>query len=762
MPQNPQIVRSYRARERIDRAREWLAALAPASEVLVVAPSRQAADDLVRDHAARRGAAAGIHRLTLNRLIGLLASSAMAERGLAPATGLAAQAIAARAVFHLKPSGALRHFAPVIDRPGFADALARTVSELRMNAVAEEALAASGIAGGELALLLARFNEELERARLADRAAMLMMATEAAAADTRFAGLPTLFLDVPIETLRERDFAAAMARRAPSFIATVAAGDERSAAMLADALGVGIADLDEQESGDAASLSLLQRHLFSESVPPARELDETVTVMSAPGEMHECVEIARRIAREAARGAPFDRIAVLLRDPVRYVPHLQEALARAGIPAHFSREARRPRPGGRALLALLACKAEDLSARRYSEYLSLAQVPMEESSAEPDGILTPDELLALSLAPDLETKEDAAAGDDLEAAERPVRAPWRWEKIIVDAAVIGSADRWKRRLDGLENELRRRREALEKKEGIEALERQLADLQDLRRVALEHIAMLAALPASASWGEWLHHLRGIVARAIRDRAAVLATLAELEPMAPVGPVGLDEVRMVLAERLSRLEDPPEPRRYGAVMVAPPHRARGLSFEVVIVPGLAERVFPQKLIEDPILPDAARPAVSAALKRTENRVSAERLALRIAAGAAERRVMFSYPRIDLDQGRPRVPSFYALEILRAAEGRLPGFDELARRSACEQAIRLVWPAPASPEDAIDEAEFDLAVLEKVVDADPETTRGAARYLLDANEYLGRALRARARRWLKRWTPADGLVDPEAPT
>src|SRR5213078_3846296 len=46
-----------------------------------------------------------------------------------------------------------------------------------------------------------------------------------------------------------------------------------------------------------------------------------------------------------------------------------------------------------------------------------------------------------------------------------------------------------------------------------------------------------------------------------------------------------------------------------------------------------------------------------------------------------------------------------------------------------------------------------------DADPATTDGSARYLLDANDHLGRALRARGRRWLRRWTPADGLVDPD---
>jgi len=182
------------------------------------------------------------------------------------------------------------------------------------------------------------------------------------------------------------------------------------------------------------------------------------------------------------------------------------------------------------------------------------------------------------------------------------------------------------------------------------------------------------------------------------------------------------------------------------------------FEVVIVPGLTERVFPKKLTEDPILPDTARVRLGHNLELQQNRVAAERLALRLATGAARRRVLFSFPRVDLDQGRPRVPSFYALEVLRAAEGHLPGFDELDKRAAGEQAARLGWPAPRDATDAIDDAEFDLAVLNRLAGQDDEATTGAAHYLLDANPHLARALRARARRWLKRWTPADGLVDP----
>ena len=99
------------------------------------------------------------------------------------------------------------------------------------------------------------------------------------------------------------------------------------------------------------------------------------------------------------------------------------------------------------------------------------------------------------------------------------------------------------------------------------------------------------------------------------------------------------------------------------------------------------------------------------------------------------------------------------MIRAAEGSLPGFDELARRAEEVSDARIGWPAPRAPEDAIDDAEHDLALLDAVLRKPEDETVGMARYLLSANPHLARALRFRARRWsLRRWTPADGLVDP----
>ena len=86
---------------------------------------------------------------------------------------------------------------------------------------------------------------------------------------------------------------------------------------------------------------------------------------------------------------------------------------------------------------------------------------------------------------------------------------------------------------------------------------------------------------------------------------MLRVLADLRPMGTVGPVPLTEVRDVLADRLRSLEVDPPANRYGRVFVGSPHQARGRSFKVVFVPGLAERLFPQKLREDPLLLDELR-------------------------------------------------------------------------------------------------------------------------------------------------------------
>ena len=773
------LVRASCAASRIDRATAWLTAFPAGTELLVVASNSDAALDLLRAAVAHHGAAFGWHRTTLARLAAQLATPALAERGLAPLGALAADALAARALYGLRARGELGRFEAAADGPGLARAVARTVAELRMARVPRDALAAIA---PDLLTLADAFDAERAHAGLADRAEIFRVATEVAcdtSLRTPLLGLPTLLLDVAIESAAERDFAAALAARAPALLATLPAGDDATATALTTAIGVPIDELEPLSA--ATSLTRLQTHLFGGAAERTTDPDDSVVVLSAPGENRECIEIARRCLQLAARGVRFDRIAVLLRSPDEYRAHLSEAFARAGVPVHFARGAVRPDPSGRAFLALVACAAERLSATRFAEYLSLGEVPDADAAGAPpastpagDRWIAPDEELAHDAIADAlgetrraSTEPEPARVEDPDAqpvAGGVLRAPRRWERLLVDAAVIGGRDRWERRLAGLAQELASELTRAEQEDAAGStalrLRRTLADLAALRGFALPLIGVLDGWPAQASWRTWSDLLASLATRALRNPDRVLAVLAELAPMGPVDAVPIDEVRLVLARRLLEVAVPPPKSRHGRVFVAPAESARGMRFDVVFVPGLAERLFPRKIAEEPILLDADRARLDPGLATNAQRVAKERLALRLAVGAAGDGVVLSYPRLDLDEARPRVPSFYALEALRAAEGRLPGFDELAKRAETLTLARVGWPAPRAAADAIDAAEHDLAVLDALL-RDPTPRSGTARYLLDANPHLGRALRFRGRRWWKRWTWADGLVASPEP-
>jgi hypothetical protein len=296
---------------------------------------------------------------------------------------------------------------------------------------------------------------------------------------------------------------AALSSRAPSFLATIPTGDELTRSFLKSALHTEIIELASGEGSQPSSLRRLQDHLFG-NAPEESRLDGTVTVVSAPGEMHEAVEIARRIQDEARHGVAFDRIAVLCHVGERYGPYLEEALNRAGIPAYFATGTRRPEPGGRALLQLLWCASENLSAKCFAEYLSLAQVPDPEAEIAGAGAFTlPEaEVFSAPLATDLNLPPPLPETEPPEVSPVPVvegtlRAPWRWEKLLVESAVIGGRDRWQRRLTGVETELRRKRSELPPEEGG-WIDRQLIDLDHLKTVALPIIDKLAAHPKSAT------------------------------------------------------------------------------------------------------------------------------------------------------------------------------------------------------------------------------------------------------------------------
>ena len=345
-----------------------------------------------------------------------------------------------------------------------------------------------------------------------------------------------------------------------------------------------------------------------------------------------------------------------------------------------------------------------------------------------------------------------------------LRAPWKWETLIVESAVIGGdPGRWHRRLAGLAREYRLmiKEELSEDPESPRALrlERELTNLGHLRALrAADHRRCWHRGRRRGTWAEWLDRFSELAPRVLRQPERVLRVIAELRPMSEIGPVSLDEARDVIADRLLALEVDPPRHRYGRVFVGSPQQARGRSFRVVFVAGLAERMFPQKPHEDPMLLDEEmRVPLDAGLAIQETRGRMERLLLRLAVGAPTERLWLSYPRIDIAESRPRVPSFYALDVMRAITGRIPHHEELQERAVSEGGAMLAWPSPQDPARAIDDLEHDLAVLRRLLLAEnPKAVRGHAHYLLRLNDALKRSVTTRWARARASWTPFDGIT------
>lgn len=759
---------SAASQSRVKVARAWLAGRARADEALVVAATLDAANEAIRGSALSVGAAFGWHRLSFTHLVAILAAPLLAKHGLVPLSRPGVEAVVARFAHEFRQLGKLGRFQGVAGTPGFPRAIADVIAELRLAGLDADRIAT---VTPDLASLMVAYENELATLGFADWATTIIAATEAVGRDRAtggLVGLPSLLLDVPIRSDVEFALLQALVEQAPELLITVPAADERTLGYLRDRLSASVEDLDVFSATDEArstSLHRLQSRLFREETALSeRESDDTVEIFSAPGEGREAIEIARRVLARARDGIAFDRMAVLLRAPEAYRTLVDEAFARAKIPVHFARGAVRPDPAGRAFVALLKCAAEGLSARRFAEYLSLGQVAEAEADGTPPEAIPaearwtpPDVETSLALGSDVEQPDEAPRTDDGPVLAGQLRSPRRWERLIVDAAVIGGRDRWRRRIDGLANELRLSLSEVADEDQARAasLRRTLDDLDAFKTYALPLIDDLAGLLEATDWRDWLDRLGALASRTLRQPDRVLAVLSELAPLAPVGPVTLRDVLVTLEGMLVEAAVPPAPNRYGKVFVGPIEAARGLSFDTVFVPGIAEKMFPKKIVEEPILLDALREQIDGALATNQTRIDNERLALALAAGAAERHLLLSYPRLELETARPRVPSFYALEAVRAAAGTLPDFAELARRAETATTARLGWPAPPEPADAIDDAEHDLAILGGIVNR-PGESPGAARYLLGANPHLARALRFRHQRWSRSWTTADGMT------
>ncbi len=747
---------SASAAARIERARVHLArALDAGRRVTLIAPTREAGRELVRHAAITRGASSRIEPTTLSELALSIARSSLLRRDETFVSGAGFDAIVAEAI---ASTSALGRYEAVRDRPGTPRAIASALEELMLADLAPDALLGIDPA---LAAIASRTSSLLAARRLVPFATVVTRATEALRGETSTA-LDVVLLDVALPSGLEAELARTLVRAATNATITLPHGDSRTRSRWIEGL-----DLAEERDERGAACA---RRVFSDATPTEPNETRAVEVRSGTTEAEECLELARVILDELDRSPPtsLDRIAIVVRDVERYRVPITEALARTGVPFHLERAARRPDPAGRAFLSLLECAAERLSARAFADYLAFGVLPEVDERGAP--VVSAERGEASDRA--LDDDDD----DDETKKKRAViggalRAPRRWERLLVDAAVIGGDPaRWSRRLAGLAAELRDAIDHAEDREGPEAKRatQRLADLERLTGFALPLIDRLATLPTRARWSVLVPRLEELARAALLDPRRVLDVLAQLSPLAghdeTDAQLSLDEVRRVLLPRLFEITTSP-PDRGGVVRVLAADAIAGRAFDLVLVPGLVERSFPRRILEDPILNDDARALVAprasdtidgstrSPLATSEDRADDERMLLRRLSQAAPRLVV-SHPRRD-ERNRARVPSIYLLELVRADRGRLVTTSELEREGKSRE-VAPGWGVPRQAERAIDLREADLATIAALVGTDAGAARGRAHFLVASSPVLRRTLLARHNAHGAKWVSQDGLV------
>ena len=534
----------------------------------------------------------------------------------------------------------------------------------------------------------------------------------------------------------------------------------------------------------------LQRYVFSDDAPPKPASPSTSSSCRRPAK-------PRRPSRSRAPSTPKRTAArhstawrSLLRSPEAYTAHLEDAFERASIPAYFEKGTKRPDPRDApswhswTAPPRSSARRASRSTCRYLRFLgstpTAAPIPPEElppgrrdSLDSADTMLwrhplsqdgsDPAQPLQLELFAEPEKVDEPESQTSLAGS---LRAPWRWEKLLVDAAVIGSIERWERRLAGLTRELEIQLVELDDPEGAEAiaLRRERDDLEHLKRFGLPLIEQLAELPSIGFVGRLARR-----ARASRDELAGppggRVVDAQRAPTDGVGrprrlgrgsrrPERTPDAPFAAARRLplrqgmdrsDRFRPRSQLRRRPRSRVWPSACSRGRSSKTLSCSTTSAtnstRDFPCNAI-------ASSSSGSPCGSRSVPRPSASSLATRPSTSP---KVEPRSHRSTCSRSRGRAKASFPTSRRWSGKRRARAARDSAGPRRSGTSTRSTRPSSISA--------FLADALRR--DTTEDDVRGTGRYLIDVNPALARSLRAKYQRGRSgRFTAVDGFLEPSA--
>ena len=399
----------------------------------------------------------------------------------------------------------------------------------------------------------------------------------------------------------------------------------------------------------------------AELPPPDR-----IEIVAAPGEEREVREIARVVLAHAEAGGRLDEVGILLRQPAAYLAAVRDVFTAAGIPyTSGTAPALGETRAGRSLRLLAEVRRSDFARAAVTEFLAFADL-----------------------------------------RSRPGTSPAEWERLSRQAGIVGGAREWRERLDRLGRRLEPPPETEDDEERHARRPGGRGALDALRRVARVLVRGLGRVPDPAPVDALVDAFTRTFRRLVRtspEAELALGALGRLRELGAVeAVVPLEEFWALLDTALGAPSSAgPEPAP-GRVFVGELGMSLGVDFPLTIVPGLVEGGFPAAPRQDPILLDRERRQL-AGLPLAEAARALERVRFALAVGSGARRVVLTYPRVDAESGRPRVPSFLVLDLLEAVTGRRHDFEALQRFPGW-RSIPLHPAPPSARERPLDEREW----------------------------------------------------------
>jgi len=672
----------------------------PLAPVLLLCPTAMLRAHLGRLVAARLGGMAGLSILTLGAWARRLAAGPLALRGLEPAPSGAGEIALGRAGRAGLVVGT--RLAGIARTAGFGAAAYQTVRDLREAGLDAAAIRRAG--REDLARLVGAYDDALAEAGWVDDAAIWQEAAAVAHAAAPRTVVLYGFYDL---SARQWSLVRAACAGERDVVACVPDGPPEAFRFAASTH----AALDRLGFDDAAApapdprrvppvppaLERLRARLFEAPRPSDRVSHEPVRILASPGGARQAREVARAVL-DAVRelDAPLSEIAILLRASAELADPIVEALDAAGIPADARTTRAAHLPAHRALRLLCDVRATDLSRATLAE------------------LFTSDLLDPAALVPD----------------PRAFR-PFLWDALTRRLGIVRGAADHRARLAAHERHLAER--TLRDPEDADRWTSELGVVRALAAAVARLESLFANWPRRASLDRHADALEACRAllRVGLD-AAPTDPVAALRALAPVaGEVDLAEVARLLDRLGGAVIAESARHEEGRVVVRELMAARGVPFDVVIVPNVAERVFPRAPAADPLLPDEERRALSAATGRPVAlkgpAVDEERTLFRLAVGAARRRLVLSYPRLDPSRETTRAPSLYVFLTLEALEGHPVGEAELEDHATVER-VSLAFLHPRDPGRVLDARErllFELDAARAAGDA-PRAARAIARH------------------------------------